>query len=67
MKHKKPLKEPSCPSVSLLTLAVLAARTPTVETVAWVRVPWREARWCRGKGRVGEGLAAQGPGVAGGR
>ncbi len=29
-------KGSSCPSFSLLTLAVLAACAPTVETVAWV-------------------------------
>lgn len=55
------------PSFSLLTLAVLAACAPTVETVAWVWVSWREAGGCGGKGRVGEWLPAQGPGVAGGR
>lgn len=64
---KEPVRAPSWPLASLLTLAVLAACTPTVETVAGVRVSRREARGRGGKGRVGERLPAQGPGVAGGR
>lgn len=48
-----------------LTLAVLAAGAPAVETVAWVRVARWEAGGRGGEGRVGERLPAHGPRVAG--
>lgn len=53
------------PSSSSLTLAVLAAGAPAVETVAWVRVARWEAGGRGGEGRVGERLPAHGPRVAG--
>lgn len=53
------------PSSSSLTLAVLAAGAPAVETVARVRVARREAGGRGGEGRVGERLPAHGPRVAG--
>lgn len=61
------VNKPTVPLVPSRTLAVLAARAPTVETVAGVRVSGREARGRGGEGRVGERLPAQGPGVASGR
>lgn len=53
------------PSSSSLTLAVLAAGAPAVETVARVRVARWEAGGRGGEGRVGERLPAHGPRVAG--
>lgn len=53
------------PSSWSLTLAVLAAGAPAVETVARVRVARREAGGRRGEGRVRERLPTHGPRVAG--